>query len=106
MSKYATHDGRSVDYSGKVTIIHDDWRIVFAEEGDGLVHEGDMLMTYDGVFKHVEDGRVTNALSEVGANINSKICAIRKIEKVAAVEPVTKRMKKKEFLSELSGLHS
>lgn len=104
MSKYATPDCRSINYSGKITPVHDDWRIVFTEEDDGLVHEGDMLMTYDGTFMHPDKGM--GSISEVGATVESKICVIRKIDKTVVAEPVAKRMKQKEFISELNGLHS
>lgn len=104
MSKYATPDGKSLDYSGKVTAVPIGWRIVFSKDEDGLVHKDDMLMTYDGTFMPAGNKKVS-PFNEVGASVSNKICVIRKIDEVIVVEPVIKRMKQKEFLNELNGLH-
>ena len=79
MSKYATPDKKSIIYNKKNIPIPKEWRIVFKDEDDGVVHEGDLLFTMSGVFKSIPALEADHGLKEVGEDISSRICVIRRI---------------------------
>ena len=94
------------DYmNAKVTVINPDGTEIQNFDAN-LVHEGDIMFTMGGTFKSIPALEAEHSLKEVGNHVSEKLCVIRKIvtEHEVKKQPA-RRMEKKEFLSELNGLH-